>query len=35
LRIDEVVRPLADYPADDEWSLPRRGQVVHAFSVLD
>jgi hypothetical protein len=35
LRIDEVVYPIAQHPADDKRSLPRRGQLVHAFGVLD
>jgi hypothetical protein len=35
LRIDELVCPIAQHPAGDKWSLPRRGQLVHAFSVLD
>jgi hypothetical protein len=25
LRIDQVLRPIAQHPADDERSLPRRG----------
>jgi hypothetical protein len=35
LCIDEVVCPIAQQPADNERSLPRRGQLVHAFRVLD
>jgi hypothetical protein len=35
LCIDEVVSPIAQHPDDNEWSLPRRGQLVHAFGVLD
>jgi hypothetical protein len=35
LCIDEVVCPIAEHPADNERSLPRRGQLVHALGVLD
>jgi hypothetical protein len=35
LCIDEVVCPIAQHPADDERSLPRGGQLVHPFGVLD
>jgi hypothetical protein len=35
LHIDEVVCPIAQHPADDEWPLPRGGQLVHTFGVLD
>jgi hypothetical protein len=35
LHIDEVVCPIAQHPADDERSLPRRIQLLHAFGVLD
>jgi hypothetical protein len=35
LRVDEVLCPIAQHPADDERSLPGRGQLVHAFGVLD
>jgi hypothetical protein len=35
LRIDEVVCPIAQHPADDERPLPRGGQLVHTFGVLD
>jgi hypothetical protein len=35
LCVDEVVCPIAQYPADDEQSLPWRGKLVHAFGVLD
>jgi hypothetical protein len=35
LRINKVVCPIAQHPADDEWSLPMIGQLVHAFGVLD
>jgi hypothetical protein len=33
--IDEVVSPIAQHPADNERSLPRIGQLMHAFGVLD
>jgi serine/threonine protein phosphatase PrpC len=35
LCVDEVVSPIAQHPADNERSLPGRGQLVHAFGVLD
>jgi hypothetical protein len=35
LCVDEVVCPIAQHPADNERSLPRKGQLVHAFSALD
>jgi hypothetical protein len=35
LCVDEVICPIAQHPADNERSLPRRGQLVYAFSVLD
>jgi hypothetical protein len=35
LCVDEVVSPIAQHPADNERSLPRRRQLVHAFGVLD
>jgi hypothetical protein len=35
LRINKVVCPVAQHSADDEWSLPMKGQHVHAFGVLD
>jgi hypothetical protein len=35
LYVNEVVCPIAQHPADNERSLPRRGQLVHAFSALD
>jgi hypothetical protein len=35
LRVNEVVCPIAQHPANDERSLPGRGQLVHAFGVLD
>jgi hypothetical protein len=35
LYVDEVVCPIAKHPADNERSLPGRGQLVHAFGVLD
>jgi hypothetical protein len=35
LRVDEVVLPIAQHPANDERSLPRRGQLMHAFGVFD
>jgi hypothetical protein len=35
LCVDEVVSPIAQHPTDNERSFPRRGQLVHAFGVLD
>jgi hypothetical protein len=35
LCVDEVVSPIAQHPANNEWSLPKRGQLMHAFGVLD
>jgi hypothetical protein len=35
LCVDEVIFHIAYHPADNERSLPGRGQLVHAFSVLD
>jgi hypothetical protein len=35
LCVDEVISPIAQHPADNERSLPRRGLLVHAFGVLD
>jgi hypothetical protein len=35
LCVDEVICPIAQHPADNEWSLPGRGQLVQAFSALD
>jgi hypothetical protein len=35
LCVDEVICPITQHPADNERSLPRRGQLVHAFGVLD
>jgi hypothetical protein len=35
LHVDEVVCPIAQHPADNEQSLPGRGQFVHAFGALD
>jgi hypothetical protein len=35
LCVDEVVCPIAEHPADNERSLPGRGQLVHALGVLD
>jgi hypothetical protein len=35
LCVDEIVCPIAQHPADNERSLPRRGQLVHALGVLD
>jgi hypothetical protein len=34
LRVDEVVCPISQHPANDKQSLPRRGHLVHAFGVL-
>src|SRR3954471_5598728 len=33
--VDEVVGVVAKYSPDGEWSLPRRGELVHALLVLD
>jgi hypothetical protein len=35
LRIDEVVCPITQHLADDKLSLLVRGQLVHAFGILD
>jgi hypothetical protein len=35
LRVDEKVCPITQHLADDKRSLPGRGQLGHAFGVLD
>jgi hypothetical protein len=35
LHVDKVVHPITQHPANDKGSLPGRGQLVHAFGVLD
>jgi hypothetical protein len=35
LSVDEVICPISQHPADNEWSLLGRRQLVHALSALD
>jgi hypothetical protein len=35
LCVDEVICPIAQHPADNEWSLLGKRQLVHALSALD
>ena len=35
LSVDEVVHIVVQRPADDEWTLPRGGQLVLARRLLD